>query len=158
MNKLNVAFLWHMHQPYYKDDTGGMYMMPWVRLHGVKDYYPMARLIERFDNVKATFNFVPVLVEQINDYVENGARDTLMDLTVKRPSGMDLSEKCEALESFFRVNYKRFIEPNRRYFDLLVKRGVHPSAAEVKGAARAFSDNDLTDLQVLFNLSWFHSL
>ena len=37
-----VAFLWHQHQPYYPDDVAGDNPMPWVRLHGVKDYYGMA--------------------------------------------------------------------------------------------------------------------
>ena len=44
--KLGIAFLWHMHQPFYKDTLTGKYLMPWVRLHGVKDYFPMALLVE----------------------------------------------------------------------------------------------------------------
>src|SRR5918992_796245 len=40
--QIALAFLWHQHQPYYPDDVAGENPMPWVRLHGVKDYYGMA--------------------------------------------------------------------------------------------------------------------
>ena len=42
MPEVALAFLWHQHQPYYPDDVAGENPMPWVRLHGVKDYYGMA--------------------------------------------------------------------------------------------------------------------
>jgi len=41
---LNVAFVWHMHQPYYRDLVTGEYMLPWVLLHGTKDYLHMAQV------------------------------------------------------------------------------------------------------------------
>ncbi len=157
--RLDVAFIWHMHQPYYKDDLHQIYMMPWVRLHGVKDYYPMALLLEGFDNVRVTFNLVPVLIEQIDDYARNGASDFLLDLTLKRAGDLSAQDKVQILNNFFHVNYKRFIEPNRRYVDLLVKKGIdNNTTASLKKAMRNFSDQDFLDLQVLFNLSWFHSL
>jgi alpha-amylase/alpha-mannosidase (GH57 family) len=157
--RLDVAFLWHMHQPLYKDTLSGKYLMPWVRLHGVKDYFPMAAILEKFENVKATFNLVPVLVEQINDYVENNASDTLLDLTLKKASSLTYEEKVEILEYFFRVNFKRFVEPNPRYSELLLKKGIKPlSESSLKTVIKTFSSQDFLDLQVLFNLSWFHSI
>src|SRR3989338_6082810 len=119
---IDIAFIWHMHQPYYKDDSLGLYALPWVRLHGVKDYYPMAAMLEGFDNVRATFNMVPVLVEQIADYAHNNASDIFLDLTIKKPSGLTREDKTRILENFFKVNFKRFIEPHPRYRDLLIKR------------------------------------
>ncbi|MBI4974316.1 MAG: glycoside hydrolase [Candidatus Omnitrophica bacterium] len=157
MKRLDVAFIWHMHQPYYKDVITGKYLMPWVRLHGVKDYFPMAALVEKFENVKATFNMVPVLAEQLNDYVQNDASDILLDLTIKKASDLTLDEKFQVLNNFFRVNFKRFIEPNARYSQLLIKRGMNVSAPALKKIIKNFSDGDLLDLQVLFKLSWFHS-
>ena len=94
---IDIAFIWHMHQPYYKDDSKGLYMLPWARLHGVKDYYPMAAMVERYEKMKATFNMVPVLLEQINDYVNNGASDTFLELTLKKPGGMTGEEKARLL-------------------------------------------------------------
>jgi alpha-amylase/alpha-mannosidase (GH57 family) len=157
--KLGVAFLWHMHQPFYKDPLAGKYMMPWVRLHAVKDYYPMAALVEEFDSVSVTFNMVPSLVEQINDYVHNGATDTFLDLTVKRAGSLTLDDKAAILNNFFKVNFNRFIEPNPRYAELLIKKGVKPLAGTAfKRVLKGFSAQDFLDLQALFNLAWFHSI
>ncbi|MBN2452949.1 MAG: glycoside hydrolase [Candidatus Omnitrophica bacterium] len=157
--RLGVAFLWHMHQPYYKDPISGKYMMPWVRLHGIKDYYPMAALVDNFDGIRAVFNMVPSLVEQINDYVQNDASDTYLDLTLKRASLLTYEDRVEMLNSFFKVNFKQFIEPNPRYSELLIKKGVKPlSGTALKKTVKAFSNQDFLDLQVLFNLAWFHSI
>jgi alpha-amylase/alpha-mannosidase (GH57 family) len=157
--RLGVAFLWHMHQPFYKDPLADKYLMPWVRLHGVKDYFPMARLVENFENIRVTFNLVPSLVEQINDYVQNDASDTYLDLTVKKVSHLTLDDKVEILNHFFKVNFKQFIEPNPRYSELLIKKGVRPlTGSAIKRMIRTFSKRDFLDLQVLFNLAWFHSI
>ncbi len=77
VKKLSVAFVWHMHQPSYKDDSTGLYVMPWVRLHAIKDYLDMLYLLNEFPNIKQTFNLVPLLLEQIQDYAYNNADDLL---------------------------------------------------------------------------------
>ncbi len=157
--RLGVAFIWHMHQPFYKDGLGGKYLMPWVRLHGVKDYFPMAALVEEFDDIKVTFNLVPSLVEQINDYTLNDATDTFLDLTLKKAASLTLTDKVDILNNFFKVNFNRFIEPNARYSELLLKKGVNPlSGVSLKKTIQNFSTRDFLDLQVLFNMSWFHSI
>ncbi|MFA6079725.1 MAG: glycoside hydrolase family 57 protein [Candidatus Omnitrophota bacterium] len=152
---IEVAFLWHMHQPFYKDDLTGKYRMPWVRLHGVKDYYPMAALLEDFENVKVTFNMVPVLMEQLNDYVKNGATDVLLDLTLKDASSLAHKDKVQLLTHFFKINFKRFIEPNERYKELFAKKGNRSLTPSV---VKRYDTEDLRDLQVLYNLAWFHSI
>ncbi len=53
-----VAILWHMHQPYYEDLATGEHVLPWVRMHGLKDYYGMAALMREFPQMKLTFNLV----------------------------------------------------------------------------------------------------
>ena len=157
--KLGVAFLWHMHQPFYKDTVSGKYLLPWVRLHGVKDYFPMAAILENFDNAHATFNFVPSLVEQINDYAHNDASDTLLDLTVKRATALEAKDKIQILNNFFSVNQKRFIEPQERYSSLFAKRGAsNIKASASKNVLKDFTVQDFLDLQVLFNIAWFHSI
>ena len=157
--RLGVAFLWHMHQPYYKDPLDGRYQMPWVRLHGIKDYYPMAALVDNFEDIRVTFNLVPSLVEQINDYALNDATDTFLDLTVKKASSLTFNDKVEILNHFFKVNFKQFIEPNERYLELFLKKGVKTLAGSaLKKAVKSFSTQDFLDLQALFNLAWFHSI
>ena len=157
--KLSVAFLWHMHQPCYKDTVTGRYYMPWVRFHAIKDYFPMAALLENFNNVKATFNLVPSLLEQIQDYAHNNATDTLLELTTREASSLTENDKLDILENFFRVNFKHFIEPSERYTELLVKKGLRDvTERAMKKISAKFSTQDFLDLQVLFNLVWFHSI
>ncbi|MFA5085446.1 MAG: glycoside hydrolase family 57 protein [Candidatus Omnitrophota bacterium] len=157
--RLSIAFLWHMHQPCYKDTVTGKYLLPWVRFHAVKDYFPMAALLQGFDNVGATFNLVPSLLEQINDYALNDATDLFLDLAMKRASSLTYDDRLDILENFFRVNFKRFIEPNERYLELLIKKGLNnTSDRSLKKVVSDFSDQDMLDLQVLFNIVWFHSI
>ena len=69
MPVLRVVILWHQHQPFYKDLATGEYRLPWVRLHALKDYYGMVKLLEEFPGVHQTFNLVPSLITQIQDHV-----------------------------------------------------------------------------------------
>lgn len=64
-SKLYVAFLWHMHQPIYKELGTNSYHLPWVRLHGIKSYYDMGKIVEEVEGTKVTFNFTPSLLEQL---------------------------------------------------------------------------------------------
>jgi alpha-amylase/alpha-mannosidase (GH57 family) len=119
----------------------------------------MAALVDRFDGMKATFNLVPSLLEQINDYVHNSATDTFLDATRKSPGDLMFQDKVFILNNFFHVNFKHFIEPNARYSELLIKKGVKPLfGTALKNTVKSFSDSDFLDLQVLFNMAWFHSI
>ena len=44
--KLSIAFYWHMHQPVYQLTPDSDYIMPWTRLHAVKDYLDMLTIIK----------------------------------------------------------------------------------------------------------------
>src|SRR5579864_7227622 len=66
---IHLLFLWHMHQPYYKDLVTGQYRLPWVRLHALKDYYGMVKLLDEFPGLHQTFNLVPSLITQLQEYV-----------------------------------------------------------------------------------------
>lgn len=153
-NPLNIAFLWHFHQPNYKDPLTGKYRLPWVRLHGVKDYLDMVKKVEKYPSLKLTFNLVPSLLEQLNDYVENGAEDVYLILTKKNPSDLTEDEKLFILENFFLANWENMIKPYPRYYELLSRRGFRYRKKDLLTVSRYFSDNDIRDLQVLFNLSW----
>ncbi len=62
MHEVALAFFWHQHQPYYPDDVAGENLMPWVRLHGTKDYWGMAMLLGETPELHATINLVPSLL------------------------------------------------------------------------------------------------
>ena len=68
---LNVVLCWHMHQPYYREGLKGAYHLPWVYLHGIKDYSDMAAHLERYPAMRAVVNFAPVLLEQGGDNAAN---------------------------------------------------------------------------------------
>jgi len=151
---LYVAFLWHMHQPYYKDPLTGLYRLPWVRLHGTKDYLDMVEVLKDFPEIRQNFNLVPSLLEQLVDYSEGSARDVFLDVSAKGASGLDQDERAFILENFFLANWDNMIRPFPRYYSLLVKRGTHATKTEIRRAVKYFTDSDFLDLQVYFNLCW----
>jgi alpha-amylase/alpha-mannosidase (GH57 family) len=143
-----------MHQPYYKDPFTGIYRLPWVRLHGTKDYLDMVRILRDFPDIRQTFNFVPSLLEQLRDYVENNATDRFLDVTLKKPSDLTESEKIFIIENFFLANWENMIKIFPRYYELLIKRGFRFTKKDLQRISRYFSETDIRDLQVLFNLCW----
>ena len=110
MNPIRLALYWHHHQPFYKELASGVYRMPWVRLHGTKDYYGMARMLERAGGgVRATINLVPSLLEQLEDYVEGRARDSHLDLSARDPADLSDGDKAAILDLFFMAYPTRMI-------------------------------------------------
>jgi len=151
-----LAFLWHQHQPYYPDDVAGENPMPWVRLHGVKDYYGMALHLLEYPEMACTINLVPSLLAQLRAYTERGATDRFLQVSRKPADGLDEADCLFLLDHFFMANPETMIRPFPRYAELYARRGVgRNSAAE---ALRRFSPRDLRDLQVWFNLAWVHPL
>src|SRR5208283_2639457 len=147
--------VWHMHQPYYKDDMTGSYILPWVRLHGIKDYYDMPALLADFPDIHQTFNLVPSLVKQVLDYVENSATDKFLDLTLKPANELNQDDKLFLLKHFFMANWDTMIKPYPSYWQLLDRRGYSVSSNDLREATRYFTPQDYLDLQVWFNLTWF---
>lgn len=150
---LNVIFLWHMHQPYYKDPVKNEYVLPWTYLHGIKDYYDMPAIVEDTPGAKAVFNLVPSLLEQLLDYAAGTAVDPFLIKGQMNPANMSEDDRIFLLENFFSANRQRMIEPHRRYLELLYMSGEgKPGAARER--IRHFKDQDLLDLQVCFFLAW----
>ena len=79
----HVALLWHMHQPFYQDLVTGEHILPWVRLHALKDYWGMVALLREFPDVRLTFNIVPSLLVQLEEFAEDRARDRSLELGLK---------------------------------------------------------------------------
>src|SRR5207245_10484070 len=93
MKPLHVAFVWHMHQPYYKDDLTSTYLLPWVRLRSAKDYFKMPALLDGYPKVRATFNLVPSLLAQIEDYGKEEAVDLFLNLSRRPPGDLSVEER-----------------------------------------------------------------
>ncbi|MBI5075009.1 MAG: glycoside hydrolase [Nitrospirae bacterium] len=155
---LHIVFIWHMHQPYYKDPSTGLYRLPWVRLHGTKDYLDMLEILKEFPAVRQNFNLVPSLLEQLVDYADHGGRDVHLELTRKPAAELTDQERSFILENFFLAHWDNMIRPFPRYYELLVKRGTHLIKSDLVRAVKYFTDQDFLDLQVFFNLCWIDPL
>ena len=137
-----------MHQPYYKNLLTQESELPWVRLHGVKDYLDMVRILEGYPAVHQTFNLVPSLIEQIEDYAENKVKDKYFELSFKPADQLSVIEKEFILKNFFSINKDKVISLFPRYYELYFK----------KQKNKDFSTQDYLDLQVWFNLAWIDPL
>ncbi len=151
MKKLYLSFLWHMHQPYYKDDFQDQYLLPWVFLHGIKDYHEMPSCLANYPGVRAVFNFVPSLLVQLEDYAAGRARDPFLELIRMESDAMDQTQRSLLLPQLFMANAKQMIEPLARYRELYHRYQQLPSP---DAAAQKFTGQDIIDLKVLFLLSW----
>ncbi len=152
---LYLAFIWHMHQPYYRDMVTGACTMPWVRLHAAKDYVDMLTRLEPFPNIHQTFNMVPSLLDQLEEYLPPHERgDAFLDLSKKPAAQLSEEEQRFVLQWFFMANPERMIKPYPRYHDLLAKRGLRVQESEWPTIQKRFRTQDYLDLQVWFNLAW----
>jgi len=153
MPVLRVILLWHQHQPFYKDLVTGEYRLPWVRLHALKDYYGMVRLLDEFPRVHQNFNLVPSLITQIQDYVAGTAQDPFLQVAARPARDLSLDERRFALQYLFQANPVNLIGRYPRYRELWERfrnAGDSPERAE-----KFFQPQDFTDLQVLSQIAWF---
>lgn len=140
MNKaIKLSFLWHMHQPDYRDSDGIM-KMPWVFLHAIKDYYDMPWILTKYPKLKATFNITPSLIEQLKLYIKPLENDYFLKLLSKDSSTLSSKEREWLVKIFKSPNYDTMIKPLPRFNEL-----YHLDS---------YSDEELTDLQMQFLLAW----
>jgi alpha-amylase/alpha-mannosidase (GH57 family) len=151
---LSVLFLWHQHQPLYKDVLTNRYELPWVRLHATKDYYDMVALLDEFPSIKANFNLVPSLLTQLDDYAQGKAQDTFLELTLKRAADLTFEDQQFVLQNFFMAHWEHMVDPHKRYRELLEKRGRVITPESLSRSQKTFKEQDWRDLQTWFNLTW----
>jgi starch synthase len=143
MKPIHVAFVWHMHQPYYKDDLTSTYLLPWVRLRSAKDYYKMPALLDGYPKIRATFNLVPSLLAQIEDYGKEESVDLFLNLSRRNAAELSAEER-EFLLRWMRESPRALrVQQSPRYLELASR----PADAQ-------FTTADIRDLQVWFNLAW----
>src|SRR5271157_2565460 len=150
MNRVNLAVLWHMHQPQYRDPETGLYVLPWTRLHATKDYYGMVKLYEEFPSLHATFNMVPSLCMQLEEYASGTFNEPWFALAFKKTENLTREDKSELLGRAFQVNHERLMSRWPRFVELY-------EWSRPAGGAQAlitFTARDWRDLQVLSQLAW----
>ncbi len=151
--KIRLVLLWHMHQPFYKDMVTGEYRLPWVRLHALKDYYGMVKLLDEFPHVHQNFNLVPSLVSQIQDYVSGQAHDPFFNVVAKPADELTPSDRQFALRYLFQANPVNMMGRYPRYRELWER--YRATSERPEGPDAYFVTRDYADLQVLSQLAWF---
>lgn len=141
-----VAILWHMHQPYYEDLVTRDHILPWVRLHALKDYYGMVALLREFPAVRVTFNLVPSLLAQLEAFAADQARDRFLELSLKPAADLTPEDAAFIAANFFHAQRDRMINIYPRYAELYATRDS------------AYTVEDLRDLQVWHKLAWIDPL
>ena len=154
MAQTYLMLLWHMHQPFYKDLAEGRYVMPWVRLHALKDYWGMVAILREFPSVHLTFNLVPSLVAQIEDYANATASESPYEVAFKPADKLTAKDREILLGQAFQVN-RGLLDRLPRFRELDEKAGA---AGERPRASVRLSTQDWRDLQVVSQLAWFDEI
>ncbi len=155
MSTTYLMLLWHQHQPFYKDLVQDCYVMPWTRLHALKDYYGMAAELRAFPQVHVTINLVPSLMVQLQDYAGGKAYEESFDLAFKRVADLTETGRERLLHYAFQLNHENLLYRYPRFRELYEKAKPWEQGSRLAGA---FSDAELRDLQVLSQLAWFDEL
>ena len=157
---LYIAFIWHQHQPLYKyrDNSGSIshdqYRLPWVRLHGTKDYLDLVLLLERYPKLHQTVNLVPSLILQLEDYIAGTAFDPYLQVSLTPTEQLGREQQQFIVEHFFDANHHTLIDPHPRYAQLYEQR-------QEKGQAWCLENwqlQDYSDLLAWHNLAWIDPL
>lgn len=152
MPRIYLCFLWHMHQPFYKDLVSGEYRLPWTRMHALKDYYGMAKILEEFPAIHQTFNLVPSMMVQVDDYAAGTANDPFLKLALKPAEQLTPAEHSFMLRNFFMAHPGRMIHRYPRYGELFT---AYQAQQPVVDAHGVFGTQEYRDLQVLSQVAWF---
>ena len=157
MKRLSLVLLWHMHQPDYRSYETNEFVLPWVYLHAIKDYTDMASHLERHPQIKAIVNFVPILLDQLEDYAQQFSLGQIRDPLLRLLVTPDLEhitpqERLHVFDSCFLSNHERMLQPYPAYkrlhelYDTLSERGETELVY--------FSGQYLADLLVWYHLAW----
>ncbi len=150
MKRINLAILWHMHQPPYLEPSSGNHLLPWAFLHGMKDYFDMGAVAARHPGMKMTVNFTPSLLEQLQGYAQNTIIDRTIAVMDKAPQDMSIADREYLFRTCFGLN-DRMVEPFPRFTEL---RGLYRSAQSAGTSSPSFEPDEITDITVLYLLAW----
>ncbi|SFW25084.1 Alpha-amylase/alpha-mannosidase, GH57 family [Nitrosovibrio sp. Nv17] len=157
MQPIRFVLLWHMHQPDYRNYDTGEFTLPWVYLHAIKDYTDMAAHFESHPAMRGVVNFVPVLLDQIEDYAVQFATGEIRDPLLRLLATPDLDQvsaqdRLRVFDSCFRSNHVTMMQPYPAYKRLY----------DIHETLRGYGESDLdylsaqylADLLVWYHLAW----
>jgi alpha-amylase/alpha-mannosidase (GH57 family) len=161
---LQLAIVWHQHQPMYWNRLTDEYELPWARIHGVQEYIDSARISKEFPEVQVTFNLQPSLLWQLQDiatvkpdkrsqgdlYEHIGAMDNHLHWTwalATDPCSLSEDDRAAAQEQFFWINGYMFDDDtDDLYYD-----AYYTELRETAGSV-GLTDAQLLDAAGLFLL------
>ncbi len=151
MPRIHLCFLWHMHQPFYKDLVSGEYKLPWTRMHALKDYYGMVRILEEFPAIRQTFNLVPSMMVQVEEYAAGEANDPFLHAALKPAEALTDADQ--------RVSAAPFLLFRSAAHDLplsAIRRAIRSAQGAEERLGRHFSAcRNFAILQMWSQLAWF---
>lgn len=156
--KLYLNLYWHMHQPDYRDLTTNEYVLPWTYLHAIKDYSDMAFHLENNPKARVTFNFVPILLEQLEDYSlqfrQNKIRDPLLALLAEENLCDIGTENCRLItDSCFKSHHEKMLSPFPHY-QRLYQIFKLVNTIDGHGELDYLNSQYKADLLVWYHLAW----
>ena len=154
MTAPRAVFLWHLHQPEYRDPQTGQPLLPWVRLHATRAYTDMAAALEKWPAVNVVANWAPSLLLQLDAYVAGRSVDRDEELARRPAESLAPHERAQILKDAFSIDWDLWVRPVPRYGELLSRRGTDLRQVDLLRVQEAFSAQDLVDLQVHFMLGW----
>src|ERR1700731_378373 len=101
MQRIHLCFVWHQHQPFYKNLATGEYRLPWTRMHALKDYYGMVRILEEFPKIRQTFNLVPSMMAQVAEYASGEAVDPFLQAALRPAESLTEQDRVFLLRNSF---------------------------------------------------------
>ena len=143
---LAVALVWHMHQPWYRDDVAGQFVLPWVRRRAAKDYLHMLQVLERHPGMRVTINMVPSLLAQLQLYSGGSVSDADRDLCLRPASELTGAERDFLIAGAVREDYGPRVALLSPYVELVNRLGG--SDVWDHGV------DDIRDLQLWTLLAW----
>lgn len=150
MSRVHLVLLWHMHQPQYRDPATRRYILPWTRLHALKDYWGMVRVLEATPQVHATFNMVPSLAMQIEEYASGKFDDPWFEIAFKPSAELTAADRQEILHRAFQLNHEQLMSRWPRFVELF----KWSQRLGTERASEQFGFHDWRDLQLLSQLAW----
>ena len=156
--KLLISLYWHMHQPDYRDSITGEYVLPWTYLHAIKDYSDMAFHLEKNVKARVSFNFVPILLDQLEDYTAQfkakKIRDPLLAMLGQDNLDCVSIEHCQLMiESCFKSHHEKMLSPYVQYQRLYNMYQVASQAGDEINL-QYFSAQYKSDLLVWYHIAW----
>src|SRR6185312_11595757 len=134
-----AVFLWHLHQPEYRDPQTGQPLLPWVRLHATRAYTDMAAALEKHERARVVANWAPSLLLQLEAYCSGAAVDKDELLARKPAADLNAQERAHVVKESFSIDWDLWVKPVPRYAELLARRGVDLRKIDLARAQEAFS-------------------